>query len=79
LDRAARALSHEALRGFGLTAREATVLHGLARGIAPAELAGELGISPRTVAKHVQRIHAKLGVGTRAQAVAVAWAAAGGT
>jgi DNA-binding CsgD family transcriptional regulator len=79
LDRAARALSQEALRGLGLTPREAAVLHGLARGIAPTELAAELGISPRTVAKHVQQIHAKLGVATRAQAVAAAWAAAGGS
>jgi DNA-binding CsgD family transcriptional regulator len=78
LDRAARALSQEALRGLGLTPREAMVLHGLARGTAPRALAAELGISPRTVAKHVQQIHAKLGVGTRAQAVAAAWAAAGG-
>ncbi|MDX6649198.1 MAG: hypothetical protein QOJ97_1149 [Solirubrobacteraceae bacterium] len=78
LDRAARALSQEGLRGLGLTPREAAVLHGLARGIAPVALAAELGITPRTVAKHVQRVHAKLGVHTRAQAVAAAWAAAGG-
>jgi DNA-binding CsgD family transcriptional regulator len=78
LERAARVLSPEALAGLGLTPREAEVLHGLARGIVPAALAGDLGVSPRTVAKHVERIHAKLGVRTRAQAVATAWAAASG-
>ena len=78
LERAGRILSPEALRGLGLTPREAAVLYGFARGMEPAAVAAELGISPRTVAKHTQRIHAKLGVRNRAQAVATAWAAAGG-
>ena len=43
------------------------------------ELASRLEVSPRTVAKHIQHIHAKLGVSSRAQAVATAWAAASGT
>jgi DNA-binding CsgD family transcriptional regulator len=77
LERAARVLSLEALRQLGLTPREAEVLHGLARGENPGELASELQVSPRTLAKHVQRIHLKLGVTTRAQAVATAWAATG--
>ncbi|HVV91695.1 MAG TPA: LuxR C-terminal-related transcriptional regulator [Solirubrobacterales bacterium] len=78
LDRADRALSLEALRLLGLTEREAVVLHGLARGHSTEALATDLAISPRTVAKHVQRINAKLGVRNRAQAIATAWAAAGG-
>lgn len=77
LGRAGRALSLGALRVLGLTEREAVVLHRLARGESTAGLAAELAISPRTVAKHVQRINAKLGVRNRAQAIATAWAAAG--
>ncbi|HTT93893.1 MAG TPA: helix-turn-helix transcriptional regulator [Solirubrobacterales bacterium] len=78
LGRPGRALSPDALRLLGLTGREAAVLHGLAHGRSTEELAAELSISPRTVAKHVQRINAKLGVRDRAQAIATAWAAAGG-
>ena len=79
LEQAARALSLQALGQLGLTPREAEVLHGLARGEDPETVATELEVSPRTVAKHVQHIHAKLGVSSRAQAVATAWAAASGT
>jgi DNA-binding CsgD family transcriptional regulator len=75
LERAAQVLSLEALRRLGLTPREAEVLHGLARGDDQAAVAAELAVSPRTVAKHVQHIHTKLGVSSRAQAVATAWAA----
>ncbi len=78
LDRAGQALSLGALRLLGLTEREATVVHGLARGGSTEALATELAISPRTVAKHVQRINAKLGARNRAQAIATASAAAGG-
>jgi DNA-binding CsgD family transcriptional regulator len=77
IDRADRAFSLRALDRLGLTTREAEVLHGLARGEDLVTVAAELAISPRTVAKHVQHIHAKLGVTNRAQAVATAWAAAG--
>jgi DNA-binding CsgD family transcriptional regulator len=76
LERATRALSVEALRNLGLSGREAEVLHGLARGTTTPDLAERLGIAPRTLAKHVQRINAKLGVEGRAQAIATAWAAA---
>ena len=79
LEQAARAFSLQALGQLGLTPREAEVLHGLARGEDPATVAAELEVSPRTVAKHIQHIHAKLGVSSRAQAVATAWAAASGT
>lgn len=78
LEPADRVLSLGALRQLGLTPREAEVLHGLAWGEDGGTLASKLRVSPRTVAKHVQHIHAKLGVTSRAQAVATAWAAAAG-
>lgn len=56
-----------------LTAREGEVLRLLAAGLAPAQIASELSISPKTVATHVEHIYAKLGVHTRAQAVARAF------
>jgi DNA-binding CsgD family transcriptional regulator len=77
LDDAGRALSLVALGELGLTGREAAVLHEFARGAQPAAVGSSLGISPRTVAKHMQRVHAKLGVANRAEAVATAWAATG--
>jgi hypothetical protein len=36
-----------------------------------------MGISSRTVEKHLQRVYAKLGVHDLAQATATAWAAVG--
>jgi len=55
-----------------LTAREREVLALLAEGKSSAEIAGELVISARTVGTHVQHILGKLGVHSRAQAVALA-------
>jgi DNA-binding NarL/FixJ family response regulator len=55
-----------------LTSREREVLKLLARGLTQAEIAQELFISPKTVAGHIQRILTKLGVHSRAQAVALA-------
>ncbi len=56
-----------------LTARERQVLALLAEGLGPVEIGYELSISPKTVATHVEHIYAKLGVHTRAQAVASAF------
>lgn len=56
----------------GLTRREQEVLELLAVGMHQAEIAQRLVITQRTVAKHVEHILHKLGVHTRAQAVAVA-------
>lgn len=56
-----------------LTAREHQVLALLTRGLGPVEIGAELSISPKTVATHVEHIYAKLGVHTRAQAVAKAF------
>jgi DNA-binding NarL/FixJ family response regulator len=55
-----------------LTTREREVLKLLARGLTQAEIAQELFISPKTVAGHIQRVLPKLGVHSRAQAVALA-------
>ena len=59
--------------GVRLTARERQVLELLASGLGPVEIGAELSISPKTVATHVEHIYAKLGVHTRAQAVARAF------
>jgi len=55
-----------------LTAREREILALLAEGKSSAEIASELVISTRTVGTHVQHILGKLGVHSRAQAVALA-------
>ena len=52
----------------GLTPREVDVLVLLARGQTNKEIAGELGISPKTVSAHLERVYAKAGVSTRAGA-----------
>lgn len=55
-----------------LTPREAEILQWVAQGKRDVEIAMILGISPRTVSKHVEHILAKLGVETRGAAVAAA-------
>jgi DNA-binding NarL/FixJ family response regulator len=56
----------------GLTARELEVLRLVAAGRTNAEIAEALFVSRRTVTSHVERIFAKLGVHSRAEAGAVA-------
>jgi DNA-binding response OmpR family regulator len=56
-----------------LTPREREVLGLLADGKRGPDIAAELVISPKTVSTHVDRILAKLGVNSRAQAVALAY------
>ena len=56
----------------GLTAREREVLTLLANGMSTKQIASELVITPRTTGTHVQNILGKLGVHSRAQAVALA-------
>ncbi len=58
--------------GFGLTRRELEVLRLLADGLPHKAIAVRLVISPKTVSSHIQRILAKLGVHSRAQAVVLA-------
>ncbi|MBV8829014.1 MAG: response regulator transcription factor [Acidobacteriaceae bacterium] len=55
-----------------LTARELQVLRMLADGLSNKEIAPELGISDHTVKFHVAQILAKLGVGSRTEAVRLA-------
>jgi len=57
-----------ALGTYGLTRRETEVLHLLAEGRANADIGTELGLSPRTVEKHVEHILDKLGVKSRTAA-----------
>jgi DNA-binding NarL/FixJ family response regulator len=55
-----------------LTRREHEVLTLLAEGRTQAEIAELLVITPKTVGTHIQRVLSKLGVHSRAQAVALA-------
>jgi DNA-binding NarL/FixJ family response regulator len=56
-----------------LSPRERQILGLLAEGRTQSQIASELVISSKTVATHIQRILSKLGVHTRAQAVAMAF------
>jgi DNA-binding NarL/FixJ family response regulator len=68
-----RAHSAPAAKGSGLTPRELEILDLLAAGLNQAEIARRLVVSPKTVSKHIERILAKLGVRSRAEAVARAY------
>lgn len=57
------------LARFQLTPREGEVLQWVAAGKTDADVALQLGCSPRTVHKHLQRVYVKLGVETRTAAV----------
>ncbi|MFC3098751.1 response regulator [Alteraurantiacibacter palmitatis] len=57
---------------LGLTAREAQVLLWVSYGKSSADISEVLGISPRTVQKHLEHLYIKLGVETRSAAAAVA-------
>jgi DNA-binding NarL/FixJ family response regulator len=66
--RPARAAAHGRL-----TRREHEVLALLGEGLKWGEIARRLVISPRTVATHTENIRRKLGVNSRAEAIAVAY------
>jgi DNA-binding NarL/FixJ family response regulator len=57
----------------GLTSREAEVLRHVAFGGSNRDVAERLGLSDRTVQKHLERSFRKLGVNTRSAAAARAW------
>jgi DNA-binding CsgD family transcriptional regulator len=53
---------------LGLTTREREVLSWLSKGKTNRDIAQILGLSPRTVDKHLEQIYAKLGVENRTAA-----------
>lgn len=55
---------------FGLSAREADVMRLIARGRSNGQIAQQLFLAEKTVKNHVNRIYAKLGVTSRAAAIA---------
>jgi DNA-binding response OmpR family regulator/DNA-binding CsgD family transcriptional regulator len=58
-------------RHFALTGREAEVLLWVSRGKSNKDISTVLGISPRTVNKHLEQVFEKLGVENRSSATAV--------
>ncbi|RJX38867.1 DNA-binding response regulator [Paenibacillus pinisoli] len=60
------------LKHMVLSEKERIVLQFIARGYKSKEIAGDMGISERTVKAHLTNIYNKLGVSSRSQAVAVA-------
>jgi DNA-binding response OmpR family regulator len=73
LVRRAGSNGHTPRAPLGLTPRELEILLLLAEGQRQREIAEGLVISPKTVGTHIERILAKLGVHSRAQAVALAY------
>ena len=64
-------LSEDAMRKRGLTAREAQIFSLLAAGATSQAAGQELGISVRTVEKHVQNIYARIGARNRSEAISI--------
>jgi DNA-binding CsgD family transcriptional regulator len=58
------------LVGLGISRRQAEVLALVARGETNGQVAAALGLSPRTVQKHLEHIYDRLGVRTRAAVTA---------
>ncbi len=60
----------------GLSAREAQIMTLIAAGHSNGEIAASLVLAEKTVKNHVNRIYAKLGVGSRSAAISQ-WEPAG--
>ena len=67
LSRAGRAPSRQ--KHGALTSREMDILRLMGSGLSNRQIAGQLHLSVRTVQAHVSQIFAKLGVGSRMEAV----------
>lgn len=70
-------VQHELGQRFQLTLRELEVLQWVACGKTNRDIGTILGLSPRTVNKHLEHVYVKLGVETRTAAASVALAAVG--
>ena len=57
-------------RPLGLSLREAEIMSLIAEGHSNREIAAQLVLAEKTVKNHVNRIYAKLGVGSRSAAIA---------
>jgi len=73
LARVRRLLERAAFDAISLTPREREVIQLLGEGLSGAEIAERLVIAPSTAAKHIEHVVGKLGVHSRAQAVAKAF------
>ncbi|MCS6305724.1 MAG: helix-turn-helix transcriptional regulator [Nitrospira sp.] len=69
----AASFSPSTLIDLGLTRRESEILCWVAQGKTNPEIGTILGISPRTVQKHLERIYARLGVENRTAAAGRLW------
>jgi DNA-binding CsgD family transcriptional regulator len=69
----AKALNADAAAGCGLTSREVEVLRLVASGKTNRAIADDLGISEKTVARHIANIFTKLDLSSRAAATAYAF------
>ena len=63
----------DAVSDHGLSPREREVLELVARGLTNRDIAGELFLSEKTVARHLSNIFTKLGVSSRSAATAYAY------
>jgi len=59
-------------RHIDVTPRQAEILSLVARGFGDKEIADSLGVAPRTIRTHLERLFHEYGFSTRAEAVA-AW------
>lgn len=70
---AAPVLPRADLAAFGLSPREVEVVRRVAAGLRNDDIGEQLGVSGRTVQKHLERAYRKLGVRSRSEAAKVAW------
>jgi DNA-binding CsgD family transcriptional regulator len=63
------ASTHERPRTAGLSSREAQIMTLIAAGHSNGQIAEQLVLAEKTVKNHVNRIYAKLGVGSRPAAI----------